>query len=588
MKVPLRSLALSATEMRELSAVALGESKADLVLRGGNLVDVYSGEILPGYSVAVKGRRIAWVGADPAGVIGPETEVVDVSGKFLTPGFIDAHTHLIWYHAPHEFLRYAIGGGTTCIITETLEIAFPLGYRGVREFLKSVRDQPIKIFATAPTMVSANPCLSRLIGPRELERLFREEEVIGLGEGYWQAVRGNERLLELFALTLSSGRRVEGHAAGARGNRLLSYIACGVSSCHEPINAEEVLERLRQGLHVMVREGSVRRELEAVAPIRESGADLRRVSLVSDGLEPGDVLRDGYMEAVARRAVALGFDPVRVVQMLTLNPAEHFRLDDLIGGIAPGKFADIVVFPDLKEFRAELVLSDGRVIAREGRPVVPPRKHVFPRWTRRLRLPRFGPEDFALKASSHRVRVRVIEMVTQLVTRESEVEVEAPDGYIRPDISRDILKVASIDRADRPGRKAIGLVRGFGLKRGAFASTFAWDCPDIILVGADEADMALAVNRIVEMGGGAVVCAGGEVLAEVPLPIGGVISDLPLEDLAAGLEELQRKASQLGVPFPNAHLALTVLTTAAIPFLRITSEGLINLRENRLVGLEVS
>lgn len=586
MKFPGRSLTLSISEMKVLSAVALGEEKADMVLRNGNVVDVYSGEILPGYSVAIKGKRIAWLGPDADNLIGPDTEVIDVSKRFITPGFIDAHTHLIWYHAPHEFLKFAIKGGTTCIITETLEIAFPLGYKGVREFLKAVRGQPVKVFATAPAMVSANPRLSHLLGPRELERLFREEDIIGLGEGYWQAVRGNERLLEMFAITLNSRRTVEGHSAGAKGNRLQSYLACGVSSCHEPISAEEVLERLRHGVYVMVREGSVRRELEAVAPIKDSGVDLRRLILVSDGLEPGDVLRDGYMEGLARKAVSLGFDPVKVVQMLTLNPAEHFGLDSFIGGIAPGKCADIVVFSDLREFQAELVLSDGRVIAREGRVVVPPRPHKFPRWAKGpLNLPRFTAEDFALKVSSP--RVRVIEMVTQLVTREGEAEVEIHDGCVSADVSRDILKVACIDRADRPGRKFIALVRGFGLKRGAFASSFAWDSPDIIVLGADDADMALATNRLIDLGGGAVVCAGGKILAEVPLPIGGVISDLPLEELVNRLEDIRREASGLGISFPNPHLALTVLTTAAIPFLRITNEGLINLRENRLLGLEL-
>ncbi|MFQ6116784.1 MAG: adenine deaminase C-terminal domain-containing protein [Candidatus Bipolaricaulia bacterium] len=588
MKTPACSLAPSAEELKNLSAVALGESRADLVLVGGDVVDVYSGEILNGYAVAIKGERIAFVGPDAGHTIGPETEVIDLSGKSLAPGFIDAHTHLIYYYSPPEFLRYAMRDGTTCIVTETMEIAFPLGYRGIRAYLKAIRDQPIKIFATAPPLVSAVPSSSPLLKLGELEKLFREEDVLGLGEGYWQEVLRNEGFLELFVKTKRSGRRIEGHSAGAKGRKLAAYLACGVSSCHEPIDAAEVLERLRQGIHVMIREGSIRRELEATAPVKDAGVDLRRLILVTDGLEPGDAT-EGHLGPVVRKAVALGFDPIQAIQMVTLNPAEHFGLDEFIGGIAPGRFADIAVFPDLVEFKAEMVLSNGRVIVREGEPVVQPRKHPFPGWTRRsIHLSPLKPEDFIVPACSPRVRVRAIQMVTQLVTRKVEVEIEAADGHIKSDISRDILKVAAIERGKRPGRKFIGLVKGFGLKRGAFGSTFAWDCSDVIVLGVDERDMARAVNRIIELGGGVVLCADGEVLSEVPLPIGGVISARPMEDLAAGFAEIQRRASELGIPFPNAHLALITLTTPAIPFFRISSSGLIDIKENKLLGLEVT
>ena len=591
MMTPAHLLAPSVEEMRELSAVALGEDEADLVLVGGDVVDVYSGEILNDYAVAIKGKRIAFVGPDAGHAIGPQTEVIDLSGRFLVPGFIDAHTHLIYYYSPAEFLRYAMVDGTTCIVTETMEIAFPLGYRGIKAYLEAIRDQPIKIFATAPPMASVVPSSSPLLKPEELEGLLREGDLLGLGEGYWQEVLRNEGFLEMFVETLKSGRRIEGHSAGAKGRKLAAYLACGISSCHEPIDAEEVLERLRQGVHVMIREGSIRRELEAAAPVKDAGVDLRRLILVSDGLEPGDAMK-GHLGPVVRKAVALGFDPIEAIQMVTLNPAEHFRLDEFIGGIAPGRFADIAVFPDLEEFQAAMVLSNGRIIVREGELVVQPRRHTFPGWTgESVHLSPLRPEDFIIlipASPSGRIRVRAIEMVTQLVTRKVEVEVEALDGRVRSDPSRDLLKVAAIERGERPGRRFIGLVKGFGLKQGAFASTFAWDCSDVIVLGVDELDMALAVDRIIELGGGVVICAEGEVLAEVPLPIGGVISDSPMEELAAGFAAIQERASELGVPFPNAHLALITLTSPAIPFFRISNRGLIDIKENRLLDLEVT
>lgn len=324
--------------------VALGEAEADLAVINGAVVNVYTGEVGKA-SILIKGKRIAYVGNDAGKSIGANTRVIDAAGKTLIPGFIDGHTHIDTTYSVSELLRYALRGGTTTIITESCTIAAALGYDGIVQFLNSARRQPVKVFITAAPMVTISPVTeAHAIGVKELRRLFRFPEITGLGECYWgDVVGGNPRVLDLIAETLRLGGKVDGHSAGASNKKLQAYVASGVSSCHEPTTAEEVLERLRLGLFVLIREGEVRRELEAVAPIKDSGIDLARLAISTDGIGPGQLVKNGYMEFVVQKAIDLGFDPVLAVQMATVNVAQHFALDDIIGGIAPGKYADIVI-----------------------------------------------------------------------------------------------------------------------------------------------------------------------------------------------------------------------------------------------------
>jgi adenine deaminase len=579
-------------DRRELIKVALGEAEADLAIINGAVVNVYTGEVEKA-SVLIKGERIAYVGNDAQKAIGARTQVIDSAGKTLIPGLIDGHTHIDNIYSINELLRFAVQGGTTTIITESCTIAAALGYEGVVQFLKSARRQPLKIFITAPPMVTISPVTEEhAIGVKELRRLFRHQEIIGLGESYWaDVVVGNQRVLDLIAETIRLEGKVDGHSAGASGKKLQAYVATGVSSCHEPTNAQEVLERLRLGLFILVREGEVRRELEAVAPIKDSGVDLARLAISTDGVGPDHLVSEGYMEFVVQKAINLGFDPVQAVRMATINVAQHFAMDDIIGGIAPGKYADIVVIPDLKTIRAEYVINNGRVVSQKGRLLIPPRKHQYPQSLRHsLRLPRdFSAEDFAIPVGSNRqeVKVRLMEQVTDLIVREALVDMPLTDGQLKADVSQDILKVAAIEKSYGTGKSFVGLIRGIGLKKGAIATSSVWDCGDIMVVGASEADMARAVNRLREMGGGMVVCAGGKTIAEMALPVGGVISTEPMEAIAAGFERIQKAAGGLGAKSSDIRLTIAVLPTPAIPFLRICESGLFNLRENKFVELIV-
>jgi len=577
----------------QLMKVALGEAEADLAIVNGSVVNVYTGEALEGASVLIKGDKIAYVGKNVGKSIGSSTRVIDAAGKTLIPGLIDGHAHLDSMYSISELSRYAVAGGTTTMITETSNIAGALAYEGTIAFLGSSKNQPIKVLVTAPPMVTLSPVTEEhAITVKELRRLLRRKGVIGLGEPYWGGVvGGNRRVLELIAETIRMGKKVEGHSAGASSNKLQAYISSGVSSCHEPITAEEVMERLRLGLFIFIREGEIRRDLEAIAKIRDENIGLTQLALSTDGIGPWQLIDDGYMDFVVQKAINLGFNPILAVQMASIHPARHFGLDHLVGGIAPGKYADIVIIPDLRTIRVECVISNGQVAFQNGRPVVWSKRYEYPSAVRNsIRLAQnFTADDFAIPVERNRsqVKARLIDQVTNLVTRESFADMPVSDGQLKPDASRDIVKVAAIERSYRTGKSFVGLIRGIGLKHGAIGTSYVWDCGDIIVVGADETDMAQVINKIKQLNGGIVVCAGNRILAEIALPVAGAISTEPMEAVAGRLNEIQRAATDLGCNSPDIRTTLAVLSTPAIPFLRICEHGLFNLRQNQFVDLIV-
>jgi adenine deaminase len=578
-------------ETTQLMNVALGKEKSDLAIVNAKIVNVYTGELLEDQAVTVKGKWIAYVGQNADDAVGSDTEIIDAAGRVLIPGLIDGHTHIAWMFPPAEFLRYAAAGGTTTVVTETLEPYPVCGYAGVVDFLESLRDQPIKLLATAPAMVSISSA-ARGITRQDLAQLLDREDIIGLGESYWQSIlQYPGEILPLYEQTLMAGKTLEGHSAGASEKKLAAYVAGGITSCHEPINAEQVLERLRLGLHILVREGSIRRDLADIARIKDRGIDLRRLVLSTDGVEPRDLIEKGYMEYVLQKAIDYGFNPIAAVQMATLNVAEHFALDSLIGGIAPGRFADMVMIQDLKTIKARMVISSGKVIARDGKLTENPRPHVFTQASlNSIKLPRqLQPADFEIRTDHETpmVNVRLINMVTDLVTAELATPWAVTQGELKPDIDQDVIKAAAIDRTHNPGKMAVGLIKGFGLKSGSVACSAGWDSSDIIVVGTNDADMAAAVNRICELQGGVVVCENEKISAELPLPIFGIMSDLPIETIAAKLQEIKQEISQLGVPFPDPVLTLITLTGAAIPYLRICEEGLVNLKNGQTLEVVV-
>jgi adenine deaminase len=590
--MPASYFSTSKEKIKELMKVALGEALADLAIVNGDVVNVFTGEVINDNTVLIKGDTIAYVGRNAAKSIGPSTQVIDAKGKILIPGLIDGHTHVDEICPVSELVKCALKGSTTTIITEVSGIGSLLGYQGVLEFLKATRNQPVKIFITVPPVISTSPYTneSAAITPPEMRRLLRRNDVLGLGEPSWAQVNeSNPRLLDIIALTVNAGKRVDGHSAGAKGNKLQAYITTGVSSCHEPITAEEILERLRLGLLVQIREGSVRKELGTVSQIKNEKIDFSRLAISADGVDPRQLANDGYMDFIVQKAIGYGFNPVLAIQMVTINIARHYGLD-FIGGIAPGKLADIVIIPELRTIRAEYVITNGKIAVRNNHVVIEPRTHSYPRsFYNSIRLKKdFSASDFTIHTNANRsTKVRVIKQVSDLLTREEIIEMPVTEGRVRMDVSQDILKVAAIDRYWQPDKFALGLIRGFGLKRGAMATSTAWDCGHIMVVGANELDMARAVNRIRELKGGIVICAGGKVLTELPLPVAGLFSEESIEVIATKLDDIQRTAEELGTRLPDIRLSLTILATPSIPFLRICEQGLFDLRQNKLVDFFV-
>jgi adenine deaminase len=590
--MPASYFSTSKEKIKELMKVALGEALADLAIVNGDVVNVFTGEVLKGNTVLIKGDTIAYVGGNAIKSIGSSTQVIDAKGKILIPGLIDSHTHVDEICPVSELIKCALKGSTTAIITEVATIGSLLGYQGVLEFLKATRNQPVKIFITVPPVVSTSLSTNEFaaITPLEMRRLLRRNDVMGLGELSWAQVNeSNPRLLDIIALTVNAGKMVDGHSAGAKENKLQAYVTTGVSSCHEPITAEEILERLRLGLFVQIREGLVRKELETVSQIKDEKIDFSNLAICADGVAPRQLVNDGYMDFIVQKAIDYGFNPVLAIQMATINIARHYRLN-FIGGIAPGKLADIAIIPDLRTIRAEYVIANGKLAVRNNQVVMEPREHSYPRSlynTIRLKQD-FSASDFTIRANTSRsTKVRVINQVSDLLTKEKIIEMPVTEELVGMDVSRDILKVAAIDRYWQPGKFALGLIRGFGLRRGAMATSVTWDCSDILVVGANESDMARAVNRIKELKGGIVICAGGEVLTELPLPVAGLFNEESVEVIADKLDDIQRTAEELGTRLPDIRLSLEILATPSIPFLRICEQGLFDLRQNKLVSFFV-
>lgn len=572
---------------KQLMQVSLGYEKADLVIQHAQIINVYSGELLDNISIAIKDKWIAYVGPDGTHTIGPNTIIIDATGKVVIPGFIDAHAHISWMYHPEAFLKYVIPGGTTTIITETMEVFPVAGYHGIVEFLNSLKDQPIKFFATAPAMVSISQRSMGIPEP-DLKKLLEREDIIGIGESYWQTVlQYPDIFLPCIEMTKQYRKSLEGHSAGAKGAKLQAYCATGISSCHEPIQVDEAIERLRLGMYVMIREGSIRRDLKTLSAIKDSGVDFRRLILVTDGIDPIDLMEKGYMEYLVQKAIDCGFKPISAVQMATLNPAEHFGIDDRVGGIAPGKYADLVIIPDIHTIRAEYVISNGKIIAKNGLALAAPKPYPFSDSARNSvkYIRRLTSSDFCIPCFNTRARVRVMDMITDLVTKEIHMDVTPTNQSILQDVEKDILKIAAIDRTNDPGKMYVGLIHGFGLKKGAIACSAAWDTSCIIVVGTNDSDMAAAVNRIYDLQGGAVICMDGNIEDELALPIFGLISELPIESLAKKLNDISSKA--VGVHSKNPLLTLVTLTGAAIPYLRICEEGLVNLKDGQRLSLMI-
>jgi adenine deaminase len=555
-------------------AVARGDEPADLVIRGGRVLSVFTREWLE-TDVAVVDGFVAGLGEYEG------RETLDVSGRFVVPGFIDAHMHLESTKLlPDEFARLVLPLGTTAVVADPHEIANVLGTDGVHWLLDFCTDLPLDVYFMASSCVPASSFESprRALNDGDLEGLLRRRRVLGLAEmmNFPGVIAGDES--ELSKLRLQGAEHVDGHAPGVAGKELNAYAAAGIRSDHEALTPDEGRERLRAGIWLLIREASMARNLTALVPlVRELGPS--RIAFCTDDRDPDDIRDDGHVNGMVRKAVEAGVSPEDALVCATLNPATWHGLAHL-GAVAPGYQADLLVLPDLDSFRPELVLKAGKPVGAIVRPDVP-------EWVRQsVRIAPLVRDDLA--APSGGGAIRVIGLVTDQVVTESLVEDPTVEGGCAiADPVRDLAKIAVVERHLATGRVGVGFVRGSGLRRGALASTVAHDAHNLVVLGVSDDDMLAAVARAAELGGGIVAVEDGRVLAECPLPVAGLFSDAPLDDVIAQSRACTDAAAALGWIGATPFLTMSFLALSVIPALKITDRGLVDVERFELVPLSV-
>jgi adenine deaminase len=555
-------------------AVARGDEPADVVVRGGRVLSVFTREWLE-TDVAIVDGWVAGLGEYEG------HEIVDASGRYVVPGFIDAHMHLESTKLlPDEFARLVLPLGTTAVVLDPHELANVLGTDGVHWLLDACEGLPLDFYFMASSSIPASKFESprRALSSGDLESLLRRRRVLGLAEmmNFPGVINGDVN--ELDKLRLADGVQVDGHAPGLLGKELNAYVAAGIRSDHEALTVQEGRQRLRVGMWLLIREASMARNLQALLPlVQELGTN--RIAFCTDDRDPEDIAENGHINGMVREAVAAGIAPEDAVVLATINPATWHRLWHL-GAIAPGYQADLLLLPDLLRFEPELTLKAGRPVEDIPEPDVP-------EWVKHtVRNRPVSSADLAIPWESG--NARAIGLVPdQVVTDSVEVEPVTVDGFAVADPAKDLAKIAVIERHLGTGRIGHGFVHGSGLRRGALASTVAHDAHNIVVVGMNDDDMTRAVERLGELGGGIVVVDDGDVKAELPLPVAGLLADAPLDEVIAKSLACNDAARELGWSGATPFLTLSFLGLSVIPSLKITDRGLVDVDSFQIVPLKI-
>ena len=585
---------------RTLIDVAMGRQPADLVIRNGQWVCVQSGEIVPNTDIAIKGGHIAYVGPDASHAIRKDTLVMDAGGRYLVPGLLDGHMHVeSGMVCVTEFVRAVVPHGTTGMFIDPHEIANVFGLKGVKMMVDEALRQPIHVWVQMPSCVPAAPGFETpgaVIGAQDVAQAMKWDGIIGLGEmmNYHGVINGDEKLLEEMAVTRKAGKVIGGHYASQDlGNPFHAYAAAGAQDDHEGTRPEDALARVRQGMKAMLRYGSGWQDVAAQAKaIPKLHLDPRHFILCTDDSHAGTLSQDGHMDRVLRHAIQEGLPPMTAIQMATINTAEHFGLSGEIGMIAPGRWADVLLVEDLREFYTGMTIAKGQVIAENGEMKIDLPAISYPEWaTQSVHLKRLlTRDDFRLPApvlnpALEKVTANVIGVVeNQALTCHLRLEVPVNDNEVHVDMKRDLAKIALIERHHGSGSVTVGLVHGFGFtKPCAVASTVAHDSHQMLVLGTDEASMAIAANRLAEVGGGQVVVKEGQVAGMVNLSIGGLMSTERAAAVARKVEEVLEGFRACGCKLSNANMQLSLLALVVIPELRISDKGLVDVKHFEFV-----
>jgi adenine deaminase len=563
--------------LRSLIAVAKGEAPADLILTNARVVNTFNGEVEKA-SVAIYNGLVAGVGE-----YRQAKEIIDLDAKYLAPGLINGHTHLESSMLDvGQYARAVVPCGTSAIVTDLHEIANVCGIKGIKYVLESALNLPFDLFLMAPSCVPATrlETSGAKITPADIKKILRYHNCIGLGEvmDYPGVLAGHTTVLKKISAVQKN--IIDGHAPGVKGKDLNAYIAAGIHSDHESVALAEAEEKLRRGMYVMIREGSTERNLEALLPL-VTDKTYQRCFFVVDDRHAEDILHDGDIDAVVRKAIKLGLNPVRAIQMATINTAEYYRLDKL-GAIAPGYFANLIVLDNLADFKVNSVFYRGRMVSRGRKPLFSLSQPVGTRMAHTVNIKPFTVEALKLRVKGE--TYPVIEVIPgQIITRKRSYKVKVVDGFVLQDIARDILKAIVVERHKSTGHIGRGLVTGFNLKQGALASSIAHDSHNIIAVGVDDNDIYTAIKEVERLQGGLVAVADGKVLASLALPVAGLLSPQPVESVVGELEKLEQVARELGATLPAPFAALSFLALPVIPELRLTDLGLVDVNEFKLI-----
>jgi adenine deaminase len=576
---------------RSLVDVAMGRAHADIAIRDGKWVSVQSGEIVPHTDIAIVDGHIAYVGADASHTIGKKTRVIEAKGRHLVPGLLDGHMHVeSGMVTVTEFVRTVAVRGTTGIFIDPHEIANIFGLRGVKLMVDEAQKQPIHVWVQMPSCVPSSPGFETpgaSLGPREVTEAMKWKGIIGLGEmmNFPGVYMSDKKMLDEMSATHAAGKTIGGHYASPDlGLPFHGYVAGGAEDDHEGTRVEDAIARVRQGMKAMLRYGSAWHDVaNQIQAITEKKLDSRRFILCTDDSHANTLTNEGHMDRVLRHAISVGLSPMTAIQMMTINTAEHFGLTKEMGMIVPGRWADVLLVEDLKNFKAAIVIAKGQVIAENGKWQIDLPAVKYPKWvTKSMHLKRtLKAQDFALRTradNGDEVEAHVIGVIeNQAPTRHLKMKVIAQDGEVKSDLKRDIAKIALVERHHATGQVTVGLVNGFEFTRNcAVASTVAHDSHHMIVVGTDDESMAIAANELTKCGGGQIVVLNGQVIGLVDLPIAGLMSNEHVDIVAKKAGTVLDGFKMCGSELNNPNMQLSLLGLVVIPELRISDKGLVD------------
>ncbi|MCR4660940.1 MAG: adenine deaminase [Clostridia bacterium] len=578
---------------KKLVDVAQGREKADTVIKNCNLVNVCTHEIQKNIDVAIAEGRIAMVG-NCDHCIGENTIVFDAANKYLAPAFMDGHIHIeSSMLTAGEYAKAVIPHGTSAIFMDPHEIYNVLGYRGAKYMLEDAKRSYLKTYLTAPSCVPAVPGFEDTgssVGPEDINKMMKLDECVALGEmmNFPGIIFSDERTHDIVGETLKADKIVTGHYSIPETDKgLNAYVAAGIRNCHESTRGEDSLAKMRLGMYALFREGSAWHDLQECAKaITEHKVDSRFACMVSDDAHPHTLIEKGHLDHIIRRAISYGIDPITAIQMVTINIAQCYHLDNEIGSITPSKCADMVLLDDIYTCKVLEVWIDGEHVASEGEMKKQIGEYSYPYDAiHSIHLTEREEKDFDIKHDGNKVKVRVIEVIpAKTSTKETFDELEIKDGKIQLDQNKDILKAFVFERHNNTNKSGFGFIKGFGIKEGALAQTVTHDAHNLIVVGSNNSDMKIAANELIKCGGGMVAVKNGKILGKVELPIAGIMSDKPIEEMDVLVHNLELAWQELGCLLPSPFMTMSIIPLACLPELRLTNRGLVDCRSFRFVS----